>query len=176
MSAPFVGEIRMFGFGRIPIGWLACDGSLQPIANNETLYTLLGTTYGGDGNSTFGLPDLRGQAPVHQGTGLGLTPRILGEGGGSESITLTTAQIPAHTHTFVADTAAAETSKPDPTQTLGSMATDTQYLTDVTGAVMYPLQANAIAPSGTSLPHDNIMPTLTVSFCIASEGIFPSQP
>lgn len=175
MSEPFVGEIRMFGFGRIPTGWLACDGSLQSIAEYDMLYTLLGTTYGGDGQTTFALPDLRGQAPVHQGNGQGLTPRVIGEAGGSESVTLVAAQLPVHTHTFLADQGAATASTPDPTQTLGALPSDTQYLTDVTGAVMYPLQPNSVMPAGNSLPHDNIMPTLTVSFCIAWAGIFPSQ-
>lgn len=176
MTTPFIGEIRMFGFGRIPNGWLACDGSLQSIAEYEVLYTLLGTTFGGDGSSTFALPDLRGQAPLHQGNGRGLTPRIIGERSGSESITLLSTQLPAHTHIFVADQGTAETSKPDPTQTLGALVDDTQYLTDVTGALMYPLQTNAIGISGGNQPHDNTMPTLTVSICIATEGVFPSQP
>lgn len=175
MSTPYVGEIRMFGFGRIPNGWLACDGSLQSISVYEVLYTLLGTTYGGDGQNTFGLPDLRGRAPVHQGTGRGLTTRVLGEVAGSESVTLLSTQLPAHTHTFMADQAVADASKPDPTQTLGALPTDTQYLTNVTGATMYALQPTAISMTGNNLPHDNIMPTLTVSFCIATEGVFPSQ-
>jgi len=176
MSDPFIGEIRMFGFGRIPNGWLACDGSLQSIAQNDVLYNLLGTTYGGDGVTTFALPDLRGQAPVHQGNGQGLTPRVIGEKGGSETVTLTTAQLPAHTHTFLADQAVAAASRPDPTQTLGALPADTQYLTDVTGATMYPLQENAIAIAGDGSPHDNMMPSLTVSICIAAAGIYPSQP
>jgi microcystin-dependent protein len=175
MSSPFIGEIRMFGFGRIPTGWMACDGSLQSIANYDVLYTLLGTTYGGDGQNTFGLPDLRGQAPLHQGNGQGLTPRPIGEAGGSETVTLTTTELPTHTHTFLADQAVAEAFTPDATQTLGALPADTQYLTDVTGAAMYPLQPNAVAPTGTGLPHDNTMPSLTVSFCIAWAGVFPSQ-
>ncbi len=175
MTTPYVGEIRMFGFGRIPNGWLACDGMLQSIAEYEVLYTLLGTTYGGDGANTFATPDLRGQAPVHQGTGRSLTTRVIGEVGGSESVTLSPLQIPSHTHTFVATNAVAEASKPDPTQTLGALPADTQYLTNITGAVAYPLQPNAVGAAGRSLPHDNMMPTLTVSFCIAYAGVFPTQ-
>lgn len=175
MTTPYVGEIRMFGFGRIPTGWLACDGTLQSIAEYEVLYTLIGTTYGGDGVNTFATPDLRGQAPVHQGNGRGLTPRVIGQQGGSESVTLNTLQIPSHTHTFVATNAAAEASKPDPTQTLGALPTDTMYLTNITGAVAYALQPNAVGVAGGNQPHDNIMPTLTVSICIAWAGIFPSQ-
>jgi microcystin-dependent protein len=176
MSEPFIGEIRMFAFGRIPIGWMACDGSLQSIAQYDVLYSLIGTAFGGDGQNTFGLPDLRGQVPVHQGTGQGLTPRSIGEGGGTETVTLTAAQLPAHTHTFVAQQATAESATPDAAMTLGALPNDTQYLTDVAGAAMYPLQANAITPAGSSGPHDNCMPTLTVSPCIAFEGVFPSQP
>lgn len=175
MTQPYVGEIRMFGFGRIPTGWLACDGTLQPISEYEVLYTLIGTTYGGDGVNTFATPDLRGQTPIHQGNGRGLTPRVLGEIGGSESVTLSTLQIPSHTHTFVATNAAGVATKPDPTQTLGALSTDTQYLTNITGAAVYPLQANSVGVAGQSQPHDNIMPTLTVSICIAWAGIFPSQ-
>src|ERR1700754_4966181 len=98
MSDPFVGEIRMFGFSRTPIGWFACDGSLRSIAQYEVLYTLLGTTYGGDGVNTFALPNLSGRAPVHQGTGPNLTTRIMGQIGGSETVSLTLNQLPAHTH------------------------------------------------------------------------------
>ncbi|MFN3536184.1 MAG: phage tail protein [Brevundimonas sp.] len=176
MSTPFVGEIRMFGFGRIPTGWLACDGGLESIAVYDALYTLLGTSFGGDGVNTFGLPDLRGQAPVHQGNGRGLNPRFMGETGGSESVTLLSTHLPMHSHTFVADQAAAAASKPDPTQTLGALGDDTQYLTSITGALMYPMQPEAISVAGHNLPHDNTMPTLTVSICIATEGIIPSQP
>lgn len=175
MTTPYVGEIRMFGFGRIPTGWLSCDGSLQSIADFEVLYMLLGTTFGGDGQTTFALPDMRGRAPVHQGNGSGLTPRVIGEAAGTETVTLLPPNLPVHNHNFLADQAAATASKPDPTQTLGALATDTQYLTNVTGAALYPLQVNTIGVCGGSLPHDNLMPTLTVSVCIAWAGVFPSQ-
>ncbi|MFN3559088.1 MAG: phage tail protein [Brevundimonas sp.] len=175
MSEPFVGEIRMFGFGRIPNGWLACDGSLQSIAEYEVLYVLLGTTYGGDGQNSFALPDLRGRVPLHQGTGPGLSTRVLGERSGTEQVTLLTLNLPGHNHTFMADAAAATASTPDATQTLGALAADTQYLTDTTGAAMYPLQPSTIGVSGGNQPHDNCMPTLTVSICIATSGIFPTQ-
>src|SRR5450830_1835958 len=100
MSTPYIGEIRLFAFPRIPNGWLACDGSSVSIADNETLFTLLGTTFGGDGVSTFGVPDLRGQVPVHQGTGPQLTTRVLGQNGGTEQVTLLATQLPQHTHEF----------------------------------------------------------------------------
>jgi microcystin-dependent protein len=176
MSEPYVGEIRMFGFGRIPNGWLACDGSLQSIAEYEVLYTLLGTTYGGDGQNTFALPDLRGRTPLHQGTGPGLSPRVIGERSGSEQVTLLTQNLPQHNHTFLADAAAATASTPDNTQTLGALLSDTQFLTNTTGAAMYPLQPGAIGAAGGNQPHDNCMPTLTISICIAYSGVYPSQP
>lgn len=112
MSEPFIGEIRMFGFGRTPIGWQACDGSLLKISDYETLYVLVGTTYGGDGQTTFGVPDLRGRVPVHQGQGPNLTNRPLGQGGGTETVTLTEAQLPSHSHGLLATTAAATSNVP----------------------------------------------------------------
>jgi microcystin-dependent protein len=175
MSQPFIGEIRHFGFPRVPTGWQACDGSLLSIAEYETLYTLLGTTYGGDGANTFGVPDLRGQAPVHQGNGIGLTPRVLGQGGGQESVTLTTAQIPQHTHTWMATQGAATTGTPGNTVVLGAPASDNIYVTDITGYAASPLSANSVQPAGGNLPHGNMMPTLTVNICISLYGIWPAQ-
>ena len=175
MSAPFVGEIRLFAFPRIPNGWLACDGSLQSISNYEVLYTLLGTTYGGNGVSTFGLPDLRGQLPVHQGTGQGLTPRLLGQAGGSETITLQTNNLPAHTHPYVATLAAASAKAPSTTVELGALNSDQMYTTDITGLRSLLTSSQAVTATGGGAPHENTMPTLTVSFCIAWAGIYPSQ-
>lgn len=174
MSTPFVGEIRLFAFPRIPVGWLACDGSLQSISNYETLYTLLGTTYGGDGTSTFGLPDLRGQVPVDQGSGQGLTPRVLGQAGGNENVTLLTANVPTHTHPYMATTAAATAKAPSTTVELGALNNDQMYTTAIPSVSLH-MSPNAVTPVGNSLPHENTMPTLTVSFCIAWAGIFPSQ-
>jgi microcystin-dependent protein len=175
MSTPYVGEIRMFGFPRIPTGWFACDGSLKSISNYETLYVLLGTTYGGDGIQTFAVPDLRGQVPLHHGTGRGLTPRVIGEASGSETVTLLTPQLPSHTHGYMATTTPSTSATPGSTVVLGSVGTDTMYLKDVTGAAAEVLGSLAIGPQGASLGHDNTMPTLTVSFCIAWAGVFPSQ-
>ncbi|GLQ45167.1 microcystin dependent protein [Dyella lipolytica] len=176
MSTPYVGEIRLFGFSRVPTGWLACDGSLQPISAYQTLYTLLGTTYGGDGVNTFAMPDMRGQIPLHQGTGLGLTPRVIGEVGGTESVTLTTQQMPLHTHTLNATTNNVSTGTPGNTVMPGALTnTDTMYATDLTGATNFTMAAAAVSTQGGSLPHENTMPTLTVSYCIAFAGIFPSQ-
>lgn len=174
MSEPFLGEIRMFGFSRTPEGWQACDGSLLSIAQNDALYTLLGTTYGGDGVNTFGVPDLRGQIPVHQGAGTGLTPRVLGGFGGSESVTLTPNQIPAHTHGFSATTLAASAAAPGANLELGAVSGDTLYATDLSVSSVG-MSPTCTTPDGGSQPHDNLMPTLTVQYCIATAGIFPQQ-
>lgn len=174
MSTPFLGEVRLFGFDFAPIGWRACDGSLLGIAENEALFTLLGTTYGGDGQSTFGLPDLRGQVPLHHGSGPGLTPRTIGERGGSERVTLTVDQLGAHGHGFTATTTSAGSKTPSTSVMLGSVANDRLYTTAPDGSPHAMSQASTL-PAGGSQSHDNLMPTLAVQFCIAVEGIFPSQ-
>ncbi|MGK5064989.1 phage tail protein [Janthinobacterium sp. LB3P112] len=176
MSQCYVGEIRQFAFPRIPTGWFACDGSLKPISEYEVLFMLLGTTYGGDGQNTFGVPDLRGRLPLHQGQGPGLTARIIGETGGSEQVTLTTAQIPQHTHTYFATNATATAATPGPTLVLGAATnSDNMYATSATGATPTVLSDVACGLRGNNLPHDNAMPTLAVSFCIAYEGVYPTQ-
>jgi microcystin-dependent protein len=175
MSAPYVGEIRMFSFPRIPTGWFACDGSLKSISDYQVLYTLIGTTYGGDGVQTFGVPDLRGQVPLHQGTGPSLTPRVLGELGGSENVTLLTPNMPAHNHSFTASTAAASTITPGSGVLPGAVTGDTLYLTTVTGANTQAYSPAAVQQQGGNVAHENLMPTLTVSICIAWAGVFPSR-
>ncbi|RUL69090.1 phage tail protein [Dyella choica] len=176
MSIPFVGEIRLFGFPRIPTGWLPCDGSLQPISLYEPLYALIGTTYGGNGQTTFAVPDLRGRVPLHQGTGNGLSPRPLGQVAGTEAVTVISTQMPQHTHIAHASTSAASTTTPAATLVPGTLAgTDTMYSADLTGAGTFTMANNAVSFTGGNLPHDNTMPTLTVSYCIAVNGIFPSQ-
>ena len=176
MTTPYVGEIRMFGFSRTPTGWLACDGSIIPIADYQVLYTLIGTTYGGDGQSSFALPDLRGRVPIHQGTGQNLTPRTLGQIGGTEQVTLTTGQIPSHSHIVLASTQAATTDTPDPTVALASGAsTDYIYYPAQTGGTAEPMSVNSGQFQGSGLGHENCAPTLTASFCIAWAGVFPSR-
>lgn len=175
MSTPYVGEIRMFGFSRVPTGWLPCDGSLQPISEYEVLYTLIGTTYGGDGQVTFATPNLLGRVPMHQGTGQGLTTRVLGQLGGSESVTLLPTQMPLHNHPMSATTATANATTPGPALELGAIASDTMYATDVTGLNGILTSVASTHMVGATTPHDNTMPTLTVQFCIAWAGIFPSQ-
>jgi microcystin-dependent protein len=175
MSDPYVGEIRLFGFSRIPSGWFACDGSLKSISEYEVLYTLLGTTYGGDGQSTFGVPDLRGQLPIHQGSGSGLSSRVIGQFGGSEQVTLVSNQMPSHTHALQVTASTASATAPGSTVQPGALSNDTMYVTDLTGATPLVLGAASVSPSGGNQPHDNLMPTQTVSICIAWAGIFPSH-
>jgi Microcystin-dependent protein len=175
MSTPYVGEIRLFPYTFAPVGWQLCDGSLLGIADYEVLYTLIGTTFGGNGTTTFGVPDLRGRVPVHQGTGSGLSPRVMGELNGTESVTLISAQMPAHTHNFAATSGTATINSPGSTVELGGLSTtDTMYTSTVTGSGAA-TSNTAISQSGSSLPHENLMPTLTATFCIAVNGIFPSQ-
>jgi microcystin-dependent protein len=164
MSQPFVGEVRMFGGNFAPSGWALCQGQLQSISQNEVLYTLLGTTYGGDGVNTFGLPDLRGRIPMHQGSGF-----VIGQLSGSETVTLTTQQIPSHQHAPFANTAAAGT---DPTNSVPAGGGPAWF---APGAPAMPMAANMLGTSGGSQPHENMMPYLAVNFIICLEGIFPSQ-
>jgi microcystin-dependent protein len=177
MSTPYIGEIRMFAFGTrgAPNGWQACDGSLLPIAQYDALFALIGTTYGGDGQTTFGVPDLRGRVPVHQGQGPGLSNYVIGQRAGTETVTVLSTQMPAHTHTAVASTAAASTGSPGNTVLPGAVANQTMYVTDTTGGAPFTLAGSSVSNAGGSQPHENCMPTLTVQFCIATQGIFPSQ-
>jgi microcystin-dependent protein len=168
MAQPYVGEIRMFGGNFAPAGWMFCEGQLLPISENETLFSLIGTTYGGDGQSTFALPDLRGRIPLHFGNGF-----TLAETGGVETVTLTVSQIPAHSHALLVSTGAAATA--DPTSNVlaqAPLATTFPYGTD---APLTPLSATAIGSTGGSQPHDNFQPYLCVDFIISLFGIFPSQ-
>jgi len=177
MSTPYIGEIRMFGFGTrgAPNGWQACDGSLLPISEYDALFALIGTTYGGDGQTTFAVPDLRGRIPVHQGTGPGLSTYVIGQRAGTETVTVLPTQMPAHTHTMVATAAAASTGNPAPSVVPGAVSGQTMYATTLTGATPFNASVQTVSLAGGSQPHENCMPTLTVQFCIATQGIFPSQ-
>ncbi len=167
MAQPYVGEIRMFGGNFAPAGWMFCEGQLLPIAENETLFTLIGTTYGGDGQTTFGLPDLRGRLPIHTGTGF-----VLAQNGGQETVTLTLPQIPAHQHQLLATGNPASGSvAANQALALTSSATVTPYGTD---APLVALAASAVSSTGGSQPHDNMQPYLCVSFIISLFGIYPS--
>ena len=166
MSQPYVGEIRMFGGNFAPAGWAFCDGSILAISENDVLFNLIGTTYGGDGQSTFGLPDLRGRTPVHMGQG-----SVIGEQAGSEWVTLNIQQLPSHGHPMVASQSAADAISPAGgfPATPPSLA---MYFNSAPDAAMNPA---AIPPVGGSQPHDNMQPYLVISFIISLFGIFPSQ-
>jgi len=156
----------MFGGNFAPAGWMFCEGQLLPISENETLFQLIGTTYGGDGESTFALPDLRGRIPMHFGNGF-----ILAETGGAEEITLSTQQIPVHNHALLASTDVAQQTQPTG-QVLANSATALMYIEDQPSAA---LNSNAMVPVGGSQPHSNFQPYLCVDFIISLFGIFPSQ-
>lgn len=175
MAYPFIGEIRLFGFRRIPSSWAACDGSLLQIADNEMLYTLLGTAFGGDGVTTFGLPDLRGRVPISQGNGGGLTPRVLGQVGGEDSHTLQTTEMPGHSHSLVSTTNIGTTATPGPGVHLATtnISADVAYAPQANVA-SYAVLAPSVGTAGDSVAHDNMMPTLTGNYCICTNGIFPS--
>ena len=172
MSEPYVGEIRMFGFQRVPNGWFACDGSLKSIAEYEVLYALIGTIYGGDGQVTFAVPDMRGRLPIHQGTGL--SSYTIGQMGGTETVTLISSQMPAHTHAVSASTAAATSQSPASNQMLAAISGDGLYATEVAGDPIA-TSSQTVGTVGGSQPHENTMPTLAVNFCMAWAGIYPSQ-
>jgi len=165
MAQPYVGEIRMFAGNFAPAGWMFCEGQLLPISENETLFQLIGTTYGGDGQSTFALPDLRGRIPIHQGSGF-----VLAETGGAEEITLTVNQIAAHSHPLRVSSASATGTSPVPGQVL-AVALQDAYVEDLTPTN---LNAAAIGMTGGSQPHTNFQPYLCVDFIISLFGIFPS--
>lgn len=166
MAQPYVGEIRMFGGNFAPAGWMFCEGQLLPISENETLFQLIGTTYGGDGESTFALPDLRGRIPLHFGNGF-----TLAETGGVESVTLTTNQIPIHNHALTASTNLAQQTQPTG-QVLANSATVLMYIEDQPSAA---LNQKTVMPVGGNQPHSNFQPYLCINFIISLFGIFPSQ-
>jgi microcystin-dependent protein len=171
MSDPYIGEIRAFGFNFAPVNWAVCAGQLLPISQNPALFSILGTQYGGNGTTNFALPNLQGNVPLHQGEAPGLTPRIVGETGGETTVTLTVAQIPAHTH------AAACNSGNGTAYTPGGNV----WATDAGGAKEYAatgtatMAASALAATGGNQPHDNMQPSLAINYCIALAGIFPPR-
>jgi len=173
MSQPFVGEIRMFSGNFAPRSWAFCDGQLMAISQNDALFSLLGTIYGGDGTTTFGLPDLRGRVPLGEGTGSGLSPRRLGSKSGAEKITLTRAQVPSHTHSLQADLDAAKASTPTG-RVLGNVAPYEMY-EDFRSLDIIPLNEDCIGTAGGGQPHANMMPSLCVNFIIALFGVYPSR-
>lgn len=172
MSEPYIGEIRMFAGNFAPRGWAFCDGQLLAISANDALFSLLGTIYGGDGRTTFGLPDMRGRIPLHQGTGPGLSSRTLGSRGGEENVTLTTNQIPSHTHDARASSAAGTTADPTGQLQAGNASVRAFRSTSSTNASF---AAASVGDSGGSQRHTNLMPAICVNFIIALVGIYPSR-
>ena len=175
MSDPFVAEIRIFGFNFAPRGWAFCNGQILPISQNTALFSLLGTTYGGNGQSTFALPNLQDSAPMHPGQGPGLSLHDLGETGGSEVVTLLQSEMPAHSHALKADTAdPADVQAPSAAVVLARSNGGNAYLNPAPASLV-PMSFLAIGPAGGDLPHNNMMPFLALSFCIALQGVFPPR-
>lgn len=171
MADPFVAEIRIFPFNFAPKGWALCNGQILPLSQNTALFSLLGTTYGGDGKSNFALPNMQGRAPMHPGQGSGLSLHDLGEMAGSETVTLLQTEIPGHSHSLVASASDGIFTQPSGqqfaqgvgVQVWGTVAPNTQ------------LDPHALAPAGGSLPHNNMQPYLTLNFCIALQGVYPPR-
>jgi len=172
MADPFVAEIRIFPFNFAPKGWAWCNGQLLPLSQNTALFSLLGTTYGGDGESTFALPNLEGSAPMHPGQGPGLSLHDLGETSGSETVTLLESRIPAHSHALMASTSPANQPGPAPANSLARTQGATPY---VPPANIVQLSIETLAPAGGDQPHNNMMPYLTFYFNIALQGVFPPR-
>lgn len=174
---PFVGEIRILGFSFAPVDWAYCDGQQMPISQYQALFAILGTTFGGNGTTTFGLPNMQGNAPMHWGSGPGLTPRTLGETLGTASVTLTSQQLPAHSHAFFAAATPSDSTKlvatPASNAQLSTSNPGKLYTTTTTPPVSF--SPKAIGPAGQSQPHDNLQPLLTMNFCISLNGLFPSR-
>ncbi len=172
MAEPFLGEIKMVGFNFSPRGWAFCDGQLLPIAQNQALFSLLGTHYGGNGQTTFALPDLRGRTPVHPGNGI-----ALGQAAGTETVTLTQNEMPAHNHTWNASAAFANRFAPTPNNLIGVVPEANQGTGQIfsTPTNLVPMAPEGVLPTGGNQPHPNMQPYLVLNFCIALQGIFPSR-
>jgi microcystin-dependent protein len=172
MAQPYVGEIRMFAGNFAPNGWMFCEGQTLPISENDVLFQLIGTTYGGDGEETFNLPNLASRVPMHMGTGPDGTTYQIGEMAGTEQETLTVQQIPNHTHPLTASTSAGNQANPEGAVLSQTLASITPYIEDTPAASM---AAGAITPAGGSQPHENTQPFLCINFIISLFGVFPSQ-
>jgi microcystin-dependent protein len=174
VADPFVAEIRIFPFNFAPKGWAWCDGQILPLSQNTALFSLLGTTYGGDGKSNFALPDLQGSAPMHPGQGPGLSLHDLGETGGTETVTLLDSEMPAHTHALQGSSGDADLQSPAPTEVMSNSIGANAYTASTANLVE--LAAETLAPNGGDQPHNNLMPYLTFYFNIALQGVFPPRP
>jgi microcystin-dependent protein len=173
MADPFVAEIRAFGFDFAPTGWALCDGQLLPLSQNTALFSLVGTFYGGDGKSTFALPDLQGNAPMHQGQGQGLSQRFLGEEAGTQFVTLLQSEIPLHSHSLGTSSEVAVAREPAPNLRLARGQAISMY--GPNNGATTTMSPNSLAVTGSSLPHNNMQPYLVLSFCIALQGVFPPR-
>ena len=174
MSDPFVAEIRIFPFNFAPTGWAFCNNQLMPISQNTALFSLLGTFYGGDGKSTFALPGLQGNSPLNQGQSTTGSQYFLGQIGGSDSVVLLQSEMPLHNHSIRAVTDPAELQIPTPTRAIARSTNANAYKATTTNLAQ--MAVNTLTPAGGSLPHNNLMPYLTLNFCIALQGIFPPRP
>ncbi|MEO8503273.1 MAG: tail fiber protein [Acidobacteriota bacterium] len=169
---PFVAEIRIFPFNFPPKGWAFCDGQLLPLSQNTALFSLLGTTYGGDGKSNFALPDVQGNAPMHPGQGPGLSLHDLGETGGSDTVSLLESEIPSHAHQLRANSDSADQPVPSATRSLARSTGGFAWNPTFTPT---PFGDSALAPAGGDQPHNNLQPYLTLNFCIALQGVYPPR-
>jgi microcystin-dependent protein len=170
---PFIAEIRIFPFNFAPKGWAFCNGQLLPISQNTALFSLLGTTYGGDGHSNFALPNLQGNAPMHQGQGPGLSLRNLGESGGEDTVTLLATQLPTHAHTANSNAAMGDQYGPPGNLWAKDAGGNNEY--DISAHAAAKMAPGAVQATGGSQPHNNLQPYLTLNFCIAMQGVFPPR-
>jgi microcystin-dependent protein len=171
---PFVAEIRIFPFNFAPKGWAFCDGQILPLSQNTALFSLLGTTYGGDGKSNFALPDMQGNAPMHPGQGPGLSLHDLGETGGSDIVTLLESEIPSHSHTMMAFTGLGNRLTPA-ANSIARETGATSFVPSTANPPLVTMSANAVTPAGGDQPHNNLQPYLTLNFCIALQGVYPPR-
>jgi microcystin-dependent protein len=174
MADPFVAEIRIFPFNFPPKGWAFCNGQILPLSQNTALFSLLGTTYGGDGKSNFALPNVQGNAPMHPGQGPGLSLHDLGETGGSQTVTLLETEMAAHSHGLMANSVVGDTNAPSVNVSLARSSNATAYQS-VTNQNIVAMAFQAVTPTGGSFPHNNMQPYLTLNFCIALQGVFPPR-
>jgi microcystin-dependent protein len=175
MADPFVAEVRVFGFNFPPTGWAFCEGQLMPISQNTALFSLLGTVYGGDGKTTFALPNMQGSAAMHPGQGPGLSLHDLGETGGTPAVTLLESEMPAHPHTLRGNFNTGDVNDPSPARSIARAGTGFLYQSD-TSTNLTSMSFQSLSPAGGSQPHNNMMPYLTLNFCIALQGVFPARP
>jgi len=175
VTSPFLAEIRIFPFNFAPVGWAFCNGQILPLSQNTALFSLLGTTYGGDGKSNFALPNLQGSAAMFYGQGPGLSLHDIGETGGATDVTLLDSEMPQHPHSLMASAHNADLDGPGPNFALGRSAPQMIYKQPAGANAPQPMASGTLTPSGSSNPHNNMMPYLTLNFCIALQGVYPPR-